>query len=76
MTAPKKSFDPPITTPITDADGLASGPYQQWADQVGKALEKLRQAVNLMDDLDPSTATTNQIATAWEEFRAKLQEIV
>jgi hypothetical protein len=76
MSAPKQSFDPPIMSPILDENGRIGAAWQQWADQVGKTLEKVRQAAEAMDDLDPGTATTNQIATAWEEMRDILQGIV
>jgi hypothetical protein len=76
MTAPKPSYDPPLNSPVTNSNGVASEPYQQYFDRSGKALEKLRQAANAMQELDPGSATAGDVATAWEAFRAKLQEIV
>lgn len=76
MSAPRQSFDPPLSSRLADESGMATHPYHDFFDKLAKTLEILRQAATLMDDLNPSTATTNDIATAWEEFRAKLQEIV
>jgi hypothetical protein len=58
---------------VTDAD--MSYAWQEWADRVSKALIVLKDAALLMDDLDTATATTVQIATAWNELRVKLQEL-
>lgn len=76
MSAPKISFDAPANTPMVDERGLPTEAFQQFHDRIAKALEVLRQAATLMDDLDPGSATAGQVATAWEEFRAKLQGIV
>lgn len=75
MSAPKQSFDPPASAPIEGNGGAASDPYQQFFDHVGKTLEKLRQASELMDELGASP-TTSEISTAWNAFRSKLREIV
>lgn len=76
MSAPRKSYELPNNTPIADSDGRPSEQFQQTYDQASKTLEILRQAAALMTDLDPGTATAGDVATAWEAFRAKLQEIV
>lgn len=76
MTAPKQSFAPPYG-PITDDSGrFPEAPYQEFHDRIAKTLETLRQASVLMTELDTGTATTADIATAWNAFRTKLQEIV
>ena len=76
MSAPRISFEPPSQSPMADDQGIASVPYQQFNDRIAKTLEVLRQAATLMEDLDPGSATAAQVATAWEAFRVKLQEIV
>ena len=74
MTAPRQSFEPPYG-PIADGDRVTQ-PYQEFHDRLAKAMETIRQASLLMTELDTGTATTGQIATAWNTFRAKMQEIV
>lgn len=49
--------------------------WQQHLGQVGQAAEKLREAAQGMDTLAASPTTT-EIATAWNETRTTLQEIV
>ena len=61
---------------VTLVSGNITYPWQQWADRVSKLSRVLQEAALLMDNLDTGTATTAQIATAWNELRVKLQELV
>lgn len=61
---------------VTVTSGDMNYPWQQWADRVSKALIVIKDAAVLMDNLNTGTATTAQIATAWNEVRVKLQELV
>ena len=72
----KTSLKIPFDSQISDKSGQVSYPWQQWAGQTGDAVSILRDAAQLMTTLNPATATTNDIATAWEAFRVKLQGIV
>ena len=74
MTSPEQGFDVPYGV-LVKPDGTADDTLAQLLDKYSRTFQTIREAIDLMDDLDPSTASTNDIATAWEEFRAKLQEI-
>lgn len=74
MAATRRGFDVPYGA-ATAQDGQPTQPMSEWMDKIADALNRLKAAADAMDDLDPATATTNQIATAWEELRTALQAI-
>jgi hypothetical protein len=61
---------------VTDDKSNPTYAWHQWADQISKAVTVIQEAALLMDDLNTGTATTIEIATAWDELRVKLQELV
>ena len=64
----------PLDKQIVDENGQIT---QQWVaavDTIFRAVSILRDASILMDTLSTSS-TSAEIATAWEEFRTKLQVI-
>lgn len=70
----RTAIELPFDTKIADENGNIT---QVWTEALGavfKAAATLKDAADLMDTLSASS-TTAQIATAWEEFKAKLQEI-
>jgi hypothetical protein len=70
MLEPNETFGKATVNP-----NYMSYPWLEWADRVSKALIVLKDAALLMDDLNTATATTVEIATAWDELRVKLQEL-
>lgn len=74
MTSPEQGFDVPYGALVTP-EGTPTDALSQLLDKYSRTFSTIREAIDLMDDLDPVTASTNDIATAWEEFRTKLQEI-
>jgi hypothetical protein len=75
MTVQRTSFDIPFGLQIVDETGRLTAPGQELLSKFGAALSKLRQAADAMDTLAASPTTT-EIATAWNEVRTILQEIV
>lgn len=76
MTAPRTSFGIPADNRIVLPDGTMNQAWLEWADRVGRALEAFRVSADGMDDLTSGSTTLDETVTAWEEFRASLQEIV
>jgi hypothetical protein len=78
MSTPKTDLGIPLDGVIGTVGGQTvqvTYAWQQHWDGVAKAATKLREAAELMDTL-ATAPTTTEIATAWNEFRTKLQEIV
>jgi hypothetical protein len=75
MTVPQTSIEIPSARQVVEANGELNYAWLLAFDQLFKAVSVLRDAVELMDELGASP-TTAQISTAWNEFRAKLREIV
>lgn len=75
MSVPRTSFDLPIDLQLVDENGRLTPGGQELLSKYGAALSKLRDAADAMDTLAASPTTT-QIATAWNEVREILQEIV
>lgn len=75
MTVPLTSFDVPIDSQIIDENGQLVPAYRDYFSKLSAALTKLRDAATAMDTLAASP-TNAEIATAWNEFRTTLQEIV
>lgn len=75
MTVPRSSFDLPTDLQFVDESGRLTISAQETLSKFAAALTKLREAADLMDTLAASPTTT-EIATAWNEVRTKLQEIV
>ena len=81
----KTNYEIPFNSPITDTQhktafqdqqGAISLPWQQWAGNMGTAMNTIVNSANLMTDLDPGTATLADMIAAWEAFRAQLKELV
>jgi hypothetical protein len=76
MTIARTSFDIPPDLQIIDPQtGRLTNGGQELLSKFGAALSKLRDAADAMDTLAASPTTT-EIATAWNEVRTTLQEIV
>ena len=79
----KTNYEIPFNSPITEAHHKAafqdqqsiSLPWQQWAGNMGTAMNNLQTASQAMTTLDPGTATLSDMVTAWEAFRVALQRI-
>ena len=83
----KTNYEIPFNSPVTDPgettgkhtqpnQGMISLPWQQWAGNMGTAMNTIVNSAGLMTDLNPSTATLADMVAAWEAFRAQLRELV
>ena len=73
MAVTRRGFDVPYGQIAENAAPTQS--MSEWMDAAARALNTLKTAADAMTELDPATATTNEIATAWEELRGILQGI-
>ena len=79
----KTNYEIPFNSPITEMQHKAafqdqqaiSLPWQQWAGNMGTAMNTVQTASQAMTTLDPTTATVSDMVTAWEAFRVALQGI-
>ena len=84
----KTNYDVPYNSPISENQSqhhaafqdetvaMITVPWQQWAGNMGTAMNTIVNSAHLMTDLDPATATLGDMVAAWEAFRAQLQELV
>jgi hypothetical protein len=70
----KLNYDVPFDQKVTAKDDI-SHPWQNWAGQVGTAMNKLSQSAQTMPTLTGASTLADVIA-AYEAFRVKIQGIV
>jgi hypothetical protein len=70
----RTAIELPLDQRIADENGNITSVWIEALGNIAKAVSVLRDAADLMDDLD-STATAAELGAGWETFRAKLQEI-
>jgi hypothetical protein len=70
----RTAIEIPMDQKIADENGNITQVWLEALGNIAKAASILRDAADLMDDLD-STASASDLGTAWEELRSKLQEI-
>jgi hypothetical protein len=70
----RTAIEIPLDQKIADENGNITQVWLEALGNIAKAASILRDAADLMDDLD-STASASDLGTAWEELRSKLQEI-
>ncbi len=70
----RTAIELPLDQKLVDADGNITAVWMQALGAIANAAALLRDAADLMDDLD-DTASASDLGTAWAELRSKLQEI-
>ena len=76
----KTNYEIPFNSPITEVQHKAafqdqqgiSLPWQQWAGNMGTAMNTLTTSAQAMNELTPAS-TLADVITAWEELRANLK---
>ena len=74
----KTNYEIPYS-PITEVQGTPSPltlPWLQWTGNMGTAMNTIQTASSNMTPLNPSTATLNDMVTAWEALRVALKGLV